>query len=920
MDVPHRRMVQRRAAPVEQESEVAPTTRPSTRRTTRPELIDLTPPALRWIRRFEEGSADDRALLGGKGANLAEMTRMGLPVPPGFVVTTDACRAYLDADGTLPDGLLDEVRTAVAELEVVTGLRFGDPAAPLLLSVRSGSAFSMPGMMDTVLDLGLQETAIPGLAARLGSEHAARDAYRRLLELFGRVVLDIDADVLSDAAQPVLSAAGVRDAAELNHAELLEVTERLERAIVDHHGAPVPTDAWTQLELSIAAVFRSWNGRRARDYRAMEGIPDDLGTAVNVQVMVFGNAGSDSGTGVAFTRDPVSGLAQPVGDFLVDAQGEDVVAGTRVTDPLEHLARAFPACADELDEVMRRLEGRYRDLCDLEFTIEHGTLYVLQTRVGKRTAMASLRTAVEMADEGLIDRATAVARFRPEELERLLHPRFAPDATYEVAGLGLAASPGAACGHVAFTADDAQARAADGQDVLLVRTNTSPEDLHGLIAARGVLTSRGGLVSHAAVVARGMGRPAVCGVEELVIDGDGAGATIGDHRLLPGDLLSIDGTTGEVVIGEVPVLRPDPPARLERLLRWADEVGDLAVFANADTAADARIARDLGASGIGLCRTEHQFLGARLPLIQRVILAGDPQTQRAALAELADVQLEDFVALLEVMDGLPLTVRLLDPPLHEFLPDFDQLLVADARGELDDGGRALLAAAQTWRETDPMLGVRGVRLGLLRPELYVTQVRAVFEAAVARLRAGGDPRPRVMIPLVVDPAELEAALTLVRTTADGVIADAELELPYEVGAMIETPRAALLAGGLAPLVDFVSFGTNDLTQLTFGMSRDDAEGRLMPRYLEQGLLEADPFLHLDVDGVGQLVRTAIDAIRATGEPVDVGVCGEHGGDPTSIAWLRDAGVDEISCSPHRLPVARLAAAHAALTADPDRDR
>jgi pyruvate, orthophosphate dikinase len=874
----------------------------------------------RWLRRFEEGSAEERALLGGKGANLAEMTRMGLPVPPGFTITTDACRAYLAGDGTLPDGLLDEVRAAIADLETRTGLRFGDPTAPLLVSVRSGAAFSMPGMMDTVLNLGLSAPGRAGLAARVADAHFAEDAYRRLLELFARVVLGIDDEVLADAAAPVLQAAGVRDAGDLDEDALRELVDRLEHAIEETHGAPFPEDAWTQLELAIAAVFRSWNGRRARDYRRLEGIPDDLGTAVNVQIMVFGNAGQDSGTGVAFTRDPATGAATPVGDFLLDAQGEDVVAGTRNTLPLAHLRDHLPGCADELDEVMRRLEERYRDLCDLEFTIEHGTLYVLQTRVGKRTAAASLRTAVEMAQEGLIDRATAVLRFRPEELERLLHPRFDPDADVEVAARGLGASPGAASGRAVFTADEAERRAAAGDDVILVRTNTSPEDLHGIVAARGVLTSRGGLVSHAAVVARGIGRPAVCGVEALVVGRDGDGAELGGQPLREGDVVSIDGTTGQVVLGAVPVLQPEPPEDLERLLGWADELRRLGVLANADTPEDARAARGLGAEGIGLCRTEHQFLGDRLPLVQRVILADTDDEVAEGLQALGEVQRSDFTALLEVMDGLPVTVRLLDPPLHEFLPSLDELLVADARGELDARGHRFLEAALAWREVDPMLGVRGVRLGLLKPGLYETQVRALIDAAVTRRRAGGDPRVRIMVPLVVTAPELQAALDIVRATADEVLSAADVTLDYEVGAMVETPRAALLAGELAALVDFLSFGTNDLTQLTFGFSRDDVEARLMPLYLERGILDADPFQTLDTSGVGALVRMAVGAAHDGGRHVDCGVCGEHGGDPASIAAFHDIGLDDVSCSPHRVPVARLAAAHAALGEDHARDR
>ena len=878
-----------------------------------------TGPPLRWIRRFAEGNADQRFLLGGKGANLAEMTRMGLPVPPGFTITTEACLAYL-RDGAFPAGLLDELRMVVAEIEQEMGLVFGAAEAPLLFSVRSGAAFSMPGMMDTVLDLGLGRGSLDGLARRTGDPWFATDAYRRLLELYGHVVLDVDEDVLERAARGVLGLYAAPDASALDLIGLQDLVGVLEVTIASRTGAPFPADPWQQLEQAVAAVFRSWNGRPARDYRRVEGISDDLGTAVNVQVMVFGNAGIDSGTGVAFTRDPATGERRPVGDFLLNAQGEDVVAGVRTTEPLHRLAGHFPECAEHLRDVMARLEAHYQDLCDIEFTIQHGRLFMLQTRVGKRTALASLRMAVEMADEGLIERSEAVRRFRPEELERLLHPRFDPDADVTVVTRGLPASPGAATGRAIFDADRAQALAADGTDVVLVRTNTSPADFHGMVAATGVLTSRGGLVSHAAVVARGMGTPAVCGAEDLVIDWHGRYATIGDVRIEQGDLISIDGTTGEVALGRVPVLPPATPPQLDRLLGWADELRRLAVFANADTAADAAQARRAGATGIGLCRTEHEFLGERLHLVQAVILAEDDEARRPALEALEQVQERDFVALLEAMDGLPVTVRLLDPPLHEFLPDVTELLVAEATGELPGPQRRLLQAALEWREVDPMLGIRGVRLGLLLPELYQTQVRALLHAAAARHRAGGDPRVRIMIPLVIGAAELSAALALVRTAAAAVADEIGEELPYEVGAMLETPRAALVAGELAPLVDFFSFGTNDLTQMTMGLSRDDVEARLMPHYLEHGLLAADPFQTLDPDGVGELVRVAVERTRRAAPSVELGVCGEHGGDPASIALFQRYGLDEVSCSPGRVLVARLAAAHAALAADADRDR
>ncbi|MEX0835885.1 MAG: pyruvate, phosphate dikinase, partial [Nitriliruptor sp.] len=693
---------------------------------------------------------------------------------------------------------------------------------------------------------------------------------------------------------------------------LEELIAAYDAAIVAATGRPFPTDPWEQLDAAILAVFRSWNGNRAVTYRRMEGISDDLGTAVNVQVMVFGNAGDDSGTGVAFTRDPATGEAPPVGDFLLHAQGEDVVAGTRTTEPLSHLGAVFPECEVELLEVFRRLEERYRDLCDIEFTIEHGTLYVLQTRVGKRTALAALRIAVELVDEGVIEPAEAVARFTPDQLEMLLHPRFDPAASYEPVTRGLAASPGAAAGEVVLTADAAVARAAEGVDVLLVRPQTSPEDLHGILAARGVLTSRGGLVSHAAVVARGIGKPAVCGAADLVVDPDAGTVTIGDVVIHAGDTISIDGTSGDVVVGEVAVVAPAAPPELVRLLGWADEVRELRVLTNADTPEDARAALERGAEGIGLCRTEHQFLGDRLPLVRHVILATDDADRDEAIADLYVQQRHDFVELLEAVDGLPVTVRLLDPPLHEFLPRVEQLLVADATRGLSEEEHHLLDGALAWREDDPMLGIRGVRLGLLRPEIYAVQVRALLDAAVERSAAGGDPQVRIMIPLVSAPAELAAALAAVRAVAAEVEAAAGHPLSYEVGAMIETPRAALLAGVIAEQVDFLSFGTNDLTQMTFGFSRDDVEARLLPPYLAQGILPADPFETIDVDGVGELVRTAVERIRATDPTVDISVCGEHGGDPTSVGFFSAVGFDDVSCSPFRVPVARLAAAHAEL--------
>ena len=869
--------------------------------------------SMRWVRHFQEGSADQKDLLGGKGANLAEMTRMGLPVPPGFTITTEACRAYMAADHELPPGLMDEVRQAVAALEEETGLAFGDPTRPLLVSVRSGAKFSMPGMMDTILNLGLTATTRPGLAERTADARFADDALRRVLELFGRIVLGIPDEEFDTATREVLAAHDAHEASELDAAGMAALVAAYDEVTAEAGPPPaLRVDPWAQLEAAIEAVFRSWDGRRARDYRKLEGIPDDLGTAVNVQLMVFGNTGEDSGTGVAFTRDPATGEAGAVGDFLVNAQGEDVVAGIRNTLPLADLATTFPEQHDELVDVMARLEERYQDMCDLEFTIEDRRLYLLQTRVGKRTARAALRMAVEMADEGLIDQTTAVSRFSCEQMERLLHPSFAPDATYQVLATGLGASPGAAVGRVVFTADEAEERAAAGEDVVLVRPQTSPEDLHGLVAAKAILTSRGGLVSHAAVVARGIGTPAVCGAEAVVIDRDGTRFHVGDVEVEAGDVISVDGTTGEVVLGAVPVQAPETPPALERLLEWADDVRRLQVWANADTGPDARVAREHGAQGIGLCRTEHQFLGDRLPVVQQAILAESREEEEAALARLYEVQKTDFLDLLEVMDGLPVTVRLLDPPLHEFLPPVEQLVVEDALGNLDAEGKHRLDAALMWREENPMLGIRGVRLGLLRPALYDMQVRALLDAAVELRGRGLDPRVRIMIPLVSAPAELERSLDHVRSLVAEADERAEGGLGVKVGAMVETPRAAVLCGELAVQADFLSFGTNDLTQMTFGFSRDDVEARLMPLYLDQKILPEDPFRSLDIDGVGALVRMAVEGAKAASPDTEIGVCGEHGGDPDSITFFDGVGFDEVSCSPHRVATARLAAARATI--------
>ena len=868
-----------------------------------------------YVYAFEEGSKEQKFLLGGKGANLAEMTNLGLPVPPGFTISTDACKAYMAADDTIPDGLMDEVAEALTALEGKMGKSLGDAADPLLVSVRSGAAFSMPGMMDTVLNLGLNDVSVGGLAKQTDNARFAYDSYRRFVQMFGKIVLDIEGDKFEHALSALREERGVETDPELSAEDLEGLVERYKAIVFAEKGVEFPQDPTEQLRLAIEAVFRSWNGERARIYRRMEKIADDLGTAVNVQTMVFGNKGDDSGTGVAFTRDPATGENRPYGDFLKNAQGEDVVAGIRTTEHLDAMGNEFPECHVQLLELMQTLQNHYRDMCDIEFTIEQGRLFLLQTRVGKRTAAAALRMAVEMEQEGLIDQREAILRIQPAQLDQLLHPQFDPKAEYTAVTKGLNASPGAAVGRVYFTADAAEAHHNAGEDVILVRPETSPDDLHGMIAAEGILTSRGGLVSHAAVVARGMGTPAVCGANELDIDVEHGKFEVNGATVLQGEVISINGTTGEVVVGAVPVITPDPSGPFDTILEWADGFRRLKVRTNADLPHDAQVARRFGAEGIGLCRTEHMFLGDRLPLVQRFILADGPVEEEEALAELEKLQRADFEGIFEAMDGLPVTIRLLDPPLHEFLPDVEELLVREARGNLEPEDRRLLNAAQVWREANPMLGTRGCRLGIIKPGLYKMQAKAIIEAAIARKQAGGDPQVEIMIPLIVTEPELALLEDWVREVATQVIADAGTSVDYLVGTMIETPRAALAADSIAEVAEFFSFGTNDLTQMTFGFSRDDVEGRFMAEYLELKLLRANPFETLDQEGVGQLVEIGVERGRATRPDIKLGICGEHGGDPASVEFCNRIGLDYVSCSPYRVPIARLAAAHAILGAD-----
>ncbi|WP_328673105.1 pyruvate, phosphate dikinase [Streptomyces sp. NBC_00328] len=863
----------------------------------------------RYVYEFADGGRDMADLLGGKGANLAEMTRLGLPVPPGFTVTTTACREYL-ATGDEPGELGAQVVHALAELERSTGRELGGRDNPLLLSVRSGSKFSMPGMMETILDIGLGDESVLGLAKVTGSEHVAWDSYRRLLQMYGRTVLGI-------APERFDRHAGGGDPAAL--------VEHFKQVIRDATGEEFPQDPAEQLQRAIRAVFDSWNGERARLYRRREHIPDDLGTAVNIQVMVLGNLGPDSGTGVAFTRDPATGARGVYGDYLPDAQGEDVVAGIRNAVPLAELERLDPASHRRLLQHMETLEHHYRDLCDIEFTVERGRLWMLQTRVGKRTAEAAFRIAEALVDEKLIDEDEALARVGGAQLARLMFPRFEAHAEATPLAQGVPASPGAAVGAIVFDSAEAVRRADAGEHVVLVRRETTPDDLPGMVAAEAVLTSRGGKTSHAAVVARGMGKVCVCGAEELTVDVASRTLTAPDGTVLTeGTVISVDGTAGTVHLGALPLA--DSPVghfldtgegdgaltdAVARTLRHADSVRHLEVRANADTPEDAARARRYGAQGIGLCRTEHMFLGERRSLVEAMILAGDETGRRAALEALLPLQRADFTGILAAMDGLPVTIRLIDPPLHEFLPDRTELAVRVATRPTGHD-RRLLAAVERMHESNPMLGLRGVRLGLVVPGLVEMQVRAIAEAVVERIRAGGDPRAEIMVPLVGTVEELR----IVRAAAERVLADVSREsgltVECPIGTMIELPRAALTAGRIAEAADFFSFGTNDLTQTAWGLSRDDVEASFFPAYLAQGVFAVSPFETLDRDGVGRLVRIAVEEGRAAHPGLKIGVCGEHGGDPDSIHFFHDIGLDYVSCSPFRVPAARLEAGRASL--------
>ncbi|WP_404370874.1 pyruvate, phosphate dikinase [Sphingomonas sp. MMS24-J45] len=883
-----------------------------------------------YVYRFGGGVSDggkgDRNLLGGKGANLAEMASIGLPVPPGFTISTEFCAVYYDEGGQFPAALKAEVATGIAHIEGVTGKRFGDASDPLLVSVRSGARASMPGMMDTVLNLGLNDATVEGLAATSGDARFAWDSYRRFIQMYSDVVLELDHGSFEEALEIAKEDRGYFLDTDLTAADLQALVAEYKALVEAQWGKPFPQDVHDQLWGAVGAVFGSWQSERAKVYRRLNDIPASWGTAVNVQAMVFGNMGDTSATGVAFTRDPAIGTKAYYGEFLINAQGEDVVAGIRTPQYLTTAAReaagakplsmeeAMPVVFAELAKVFDLLETHYRDMQDIEFTVQQGKLWMLQTRSGKRTAKAALKIAVDMANEGLITRDEAVARVDPQALDQLLHPTLDPKAVRDVLTKGLPASPGAASGLAVFDSDTAERRAAAGESVILIRTETSPEDIHGMHAARGILTARGGMTSHAAVVARGMGRPCVSGAGSISIDAKAGVMRVAGREIKAGDMVTIDGTTGEVMAGEVPTVQPELSGDFAALMVWADAARRLKVRANAETPLDAKTARDFGAEGIGLCRTEHMFFDAeRITNVRQMILAEDEAGRRAALEKLLPEQRSDFVQLFEVMAGLPVTIRLLDPPLHEFLPHQESEFadVAAAAGIAID---VLKRRAAELHEFNPMLGHRGCRLGVTYPEIYEMQARAIFEAAVeVAVKSGAAPIPEVMIPLVGTRRELELMKQVVDKAAQAVFADKGREIEYLVGTMIELPRACLMAGEIAEVGEFFSFGTNDLTQTTLGVSRDDA-ARFLTTYVERGIYARDPFVSLDVEGVGQLIELAAERGRAARPGIKLGICGEHGGDPASIAFCEGAGLDYVSASPYRVPIARLAAAQAALAA------
>ena len=869
---------------------------------------------------FEEGDREDKRLLGGKGAGLCTMTQLGLRVPPGFVITTEVCKQYYKDGGKLPDELMEEAMAAMRKLEELTGKGFGDPKNPLLVSIRSGSMLSMPGMMDTILNLGLNDESVEGLAKLMRNERFAYDAYRRLIQMFGKIVLGIDAKKFEDAFEKQKEEVGAKLDTDLKAEDMKKIVGLFKQIVESETGEKFPSDPLKQLELAINAVFRSWNNKRAIEYRQYYKIPNDLGTAINVVAMVFGNMGLDSGTGVAFTRDPSTGERKLYGEFLFNAQGEDVVAGIRTPLEIEELKQQYPPLYRELLDIAEKLERHYHDMQDVEFTVEHGKLYMLQARAGKRTAQAAVKIAVGMAEEGLITREDAVLRVEPGQVEQLLHKQVDPKAKVNVIATGLNASPGAAIGKVIFDAERAKELKENGEKVILVRPETNPDDVGGIIASQGALTSRGGATSHASVVARGLGKPAVVGCEALKINLERKLFEVNGVTVKEGDIITINGSTGDVILGEVPLVEPKMSEEIKQLLAWADGFKRLQNWANADYPRDAKLARELGAQGVGLCRTEHMFFEEeRLPIVRQAILGETKEERKEPLGKLLEIQKEDFKGILEAMDGLPVVIRLLDPPLHEFLPKYEDLLreviVRRMSGEEPGELKAtedLLKRVGEMREANPMMGLRGCRLGLTYPDIYEMQVMAIFEAACELKREGCNPQPEIMIPLVGHVNELKVVREQLEQVAREVMTKRGVKVSYKFGTMIEVPRAALTADEIAEYAEFFSFGTNDLTQMTYAYSRDDAEGKFMFQYIEKGILEVDPFQTLDRKGVGKLMRIGVELGWGKRPNLEIGICGEHGGDPASIEFCHELGLNYVSCSPFRIPVARLAAAHAAL--------
>ncbi len=873
---------------------------------------------MKWIYFFEEGSKDLKFLLGGKGANLAEMKNLGLPVPEGFTIVTKACLEYIRT-GDWPKNVKSQLYKSMKKLEKKTKKKFGDPERPLLVSVRSGAPVSMPGMMDTILNLGLNDEVVGGLAKLTNNPRFAYDAYRRLIQMFGNVVLDIPHEEFEETLAKYKKKIGVKYDYELDVDTLKALIKEYKKIVKEFHKPGFPQDPWKQLEMAVEAVWRSWNNPRAIVYRKANNIPDDMGTAVNIVEMVFGNMGEDSGTGVLFTRNPSTGEKKIYGEFLINAQGEDVVAGIRTPQDISQLEKVMPKIARQLKKVAKLLEKHYRDMQDIEFTVEKGKLYILQTRTGKRTPQAAIRIAVDMVKEKLITKKEAVMRVDPEGLTKLLHPRIDYSSNPKIIAKGLPASPGAAVGKVVFDSNEAKELGDAGERVILVRPETTPDDVHGIIASKGILTSRGGMTSHAAVVARGMGKPAVVGCDDIIIDLENERFVVGEYLVKKGDIITIDGATGNVILGEAKVLPPGVSKEMDQLLKWADGFKRLKVKANADLPGDAKTAREFGAEGIGLCRTEHMFLGPdRLPIVQEMILATSDTEKRNALRKLLRRQVKDFVKLLEVMDGLPVTIRLLDPPLHEFLPDITDLEVKLVELKLSHGDpeeirklEELTAKVKQLREANPMLGHRGCRLGITMPELYRMQVRAIAKATAELKKKGKDPRPEIEIPLVAFAEEVDYLKKEILDELDKVSNEEGIRLKIKVGTMIELPRAAIIAGKLGERIDFMSFGTNDLTQTTLGFSRDDA-GKFIPEYIEKGILKFDPFQVIDTEGVGFLMKHCLENAKKANPKIEIGICGEQGGEPKSVDFCHRIGLDYVSCSPFRIPVARLAAAQAAI--------